>query len=235
MSSLFPIGESIWLAEGPIVDFHGFPYPTRMVVIRLSKGDLWVWSPIALNDELTSEVKALGHIAHLISPNKIHHLYLTEWLKVFPSALVWGPASSIRKLRHIGFQPALTAKAPPAWRDEIDQFWFHGSFFMDEIVFQHRASRTAILGDLSENFSTGFLEEHWAPWQRRVAKWWRIVDGYGYAPLEWRLSWMHREPARVALRGLLAARPEQVVMAHGEWQRTDGHAYLTHAFAWLKA
>ena len=30
MSELEAIGEEIWLADGGIVDFYGFPYPTRM-------------------------------------------------------------------------------------------------------------------------------------------------------------------------------------------------------------
>jgi hypothetical protein len=40
--------ELLWLAEGEIVSFYGFPYPTRSVVARLESGDLWVWSPIRL-------------------------------------------------------------------------------------------------------------------------------------------------------------------------------------------
>jgi hypothetical protein len=29
------IGDSIWLVEGDVVDFYGFPYPTRSVIVRL--------------------------------------------------------------------------------------------------------------------------------------------------------------------------------------------------------
>mgnify|MGYP001340098792 CR=1 FL=1 len=36
------IDENIWLAEGEIVSFHGFPYPTRAIIIRLPDGALWV-------------------------------------------------------------------------------------------------------------------------------------------------------------------------------------------------
>lgn len=45
------VADDLWLAEGPCVDFFGFPYSTRMVVARLPDG-LWIWSPIALDDEL---------------------------------------------------------------------------------------------------------------------------------------------------------------------------------------
>jgi hypothetical protein len=31
MSRLQPFGDSIWIVDGPEVDFFGCPYPTRMV------------------------------------------------------------------------------------------------------------------------------------------------------------------------------------------------------------
>ena len=79
-------------------------------------------------------------------------------------------------------------RRPDAWALEIDQAWFRGSLFLDEIVFFHRPSRTAILADMSENFSDAFLKRHWAGWMRPIAHVWGIVKGKGYAPLEWRLS-----------------------------------------------
>ena len=79
MGDLENIGTEIWLADGDIVDFYGFPYSTRMVVVRLASGMLWVWSPIALSENLRKQVDALGRVAHLVSPNKIHHLYLADW------------------------------------------------------------------------------------------------------------------------------------------------------------
>jgi hypothetical protein len=39
-------GPAIWVGEGPVVSFFGFPYPTRMAVIRLAEGGLFAWSPI---------------------------------------------------------------------------------------------------------------------------------------------------------------------------------------------
>jgi len=233
MAALLPIDEGIWLADGGIVDFYGFPYPTRMVVVRLTSGLLWIWSPIALSANLRAEVDALGRVGHLVSPNKIHHLYLQDWHAVYPAARLWGPASTIRKRRDLTFQPPLTNLPPPDWREDIDQFWFTGSFVLDEVVFLHRTSGTAILADLSENFSAGFLDAHWKPWARRLARIWKITEPWGYPPLEWRASWLKREAAREAMARLLASNPKKVVMAHGEWQPSGGLAYLERAFGWL--
>ncbi|MDH3639995.1 MAG: DUF4336 domain-containing protein [Gammaproteobacteria bacterium] len=232
--ALEPVGDSIWLAAGDIVSFYGFPYPTRSVVIRLTDGDLWIWSPIALTQSLVDEINACGRVRHLVSPNKLHHLYLQEWKSAYPDAALWGPESTVRKRKDLEFQKALTDLPPPAWQGEIDQVWFQGSKAMDEVVFFHRLSSTAIIADLSENFSAEFLLTYWS-WPKRVlAKAWKITVPYGYAPLELRWTWFNRKPAREALNRLIAWDPQRVIMAHGEWQRENGKAFIEQAFAWLQ-
>ncbi|MGI9521290.1 MAG: DUF4336 domain-containing protein [Hyphomicrobiaceae bacterium] len=227
------VDDGIWLAEGECVDFYGFPYPTRSVIIRLENGALWVWSPIRLSTPLRAAVERLGRPEFLISPNKIHHLFLSEWAAAYPSATLWGPRSTIKKRVDLRFQSPLENEAPEEWKRELDQVWIAGSFLMDEIVFFHRASRTAILADLSENFSATFLTTHWQPWQRRIAKIWGIVEGRGYAPLEWRLTFFDRRATRQARDAVLSWKPQKVIMAHGEWQRHDGRAFLERSLSWI--
>ncbi|MDA7949207.1 MAG: DUF4336 domain-containing protein [Hyphomicrobiaceae bacterium] len=227
------VDKGIWIAEGECVNFHGFPYPTRCVVVRLNDGPLWVWSPIRLTESLKGEIDRIGKPEYLVSPNKIHHLFLQEWASAYPGATMWGPRSTIAKRKDLSFQAPLTDDPPDAWRSEIDQVWFNGSVAMDEIVFFHRASRTVIMADLSENFSEAFLKAHWKPWQRAIARIWRIVEGYGYAPLEWRLSFLNRKATRRTRDAVLGWNPERVIMAHGEWQRSNARAYLERAFAWM--
>ena len=233
MATLVPIAENIWIVDGDNVNFHGFPYPTRSVVVRLKNGGLWIWSPIELSDRLRCEVQIIGRPAHLVSPNKIHHLFLGDWHAAFPDAELWGPASTIRKRSDLPFRSPLTDEPPDAWVGQIDQSWVRGSFMMDEIVFLHLPSRTAILADLSENFSSKWLLENWTPWQRSLARLSKIVEGNGYAPLDWRLSFMRRRTLREAKAKVLNWNPRKIVMAHGEWQPENGSAFLARAFKWM--
>ncbi len=228
-----PVAENIWIAEGDCVDFYGFPYPTRSILIRLKTGALWVWSPIKLTPGLKNEVDQLGEPAHLISPNKIHHLFLKDWKQAYPQAKLWGPKSVIKKRKDLTFEAPLNDEAPVAWRDDIDQVRFHGSPIMDEMVFFHRSSRTAILADLSENFSEDFLKSHWRLWQRILARLWGVVEGKGYAPLEWRLSFFNRRAARKARDRIIGWNPSRVIMAHGVWQDHNGAAFLKKSFQWV--
>ncbi len=227
------IGEQLWLAEGPIVDFYGFPYPTRMLVVRLPDGDLWVWSPIAPDEALKKEMDDPGRVAHLVSPNKLHHLFLGDWHKAWPEAKLWGPPSTIKKCPDLPFQPALAETPPPDWQGALEMFHMKGSPFFEELVFFHKASKTVIIGDLSENFSDSFLKAHWKGWKYRIGRHWGIVEGQGHAPLEVRLSWWRRKKAREKMRKLIAMKPEQVVMAHGVRVKEDGEAFLRKAFDWL--
>lgn len=229
---LEPVGDNIWLAEGGVVSFYGAPYPTRSVIVRLPSGALWVWSPVKLTAELRQAVEELGQPAHLVSPNKIHHLFLAEWKAAYPSAKLWGPASTVKKRKDLSFEAALDNSPPKEWEDQFKMQRFAGSFFMDELVFFHRPSRTAIFADLSENFSEEFLKAHWPWWMRPIARIWKIVEGYGYAPLEWRITF-NKKKARAAKENVIAWDPERVIMAHGEWIKSKGRAYLERAFAWL--
>ena len=226
------IHESLWVAEGEIVNFYGLAYPTRSVIARLANGDLWVWSPIKLAVDLCHELDGLGSVRHLVSPNKLHHLYLREWKTAYPEAQLWGPLSTIKKRPDIEFQEALLDSSPAEWLPDIDQAWFRGSIAMDEIVFFHRPSATAIVADLIQTFSVHFLRKHWG-WWRFLAAFDGISQNKACAPLEWRLSFINRAPARRARDKVLNWNCQRVIVAHGEWPRANGNAFLARSFRWL--
>jgi hypothetical protein len=227
------IDDGVWLAEGGLVSFYGIPYPTRCVVIRLPGEVLWIWSPVALTPTLKAEIEALGAVAHLVSPNKLHHLFLQDWKSAFPQAKLWGPQTTIGKRGDLAFEPALRDEPPPEWAEEIDQVWYRGSPLLDEIEFFHKASGTAILADISQNFSESFLRDHWNWLARQAARLAGMTEGTGYGPLELRLTTVNRSQARAAVRKMLDWAPRRVVMAHGEWRRATGVDYLKQAFRWL--
>ena len=231
--ALEQVDEAIWCVAGDIRSFYGFRYPTRAVIVRLANGDLWVWSPVRLTPEAAEAVDRLGRVAHLVSPNKFHHLFLQDWHQRYPAADLWGPRSTIRKRRDLAFREPLADTPPAEWRADIDQAWFRGSVAMDEIVFLHRASATAIVADLVQNFSDPFLRRHWRWWQRPLARLIGITSDQARAPLDLRVTFLNRAPARAARDTVLGWRPERVIMAHGDWRRSDGHAFLARSLAWL--
>jgi hypothetical protein len=226
------VDEGLWLADGEIVNFFGAPYSTRSAIVRLGNGDLWIWSPVKLTPELRARLDRLGPVRHLVSPNKLHHLYLKEWHAAFPQALLWGPQSTIRKCPDLAFREALQDSPPVEWLGDIDQAWFRGSFAMDEIVFLHRPSASVIVADLIQTFSPAFLRKEWG-WWRFVARLSGLTEDQGKAPIDLRLAFVNRVPARAARDKVLAWNCRNVIVAHGEWVRSNGKAQLVKSFRWL--
>jgi hypothetical protein len=222
-------GPSLYVAEGPTVSFYGFPYPTRMVVAQLSDGSAWVWSPVAVTDELASEVEAVGPVRYIVSPNKIHHLFLGEWARRWPAARLYAPPGLARRKPEIDFDAELGDEPDPAWAADIDQVIFRGSLAMEEVVFFHRASRTAIIGDLIQRHQA----ENMSGWKGRLMRLDSLVGEHGSTPREWRASFLHRKPARAARQKVLAWKPARLLIAHGECAQSDATEIIQEALSWI--
>jgi Domain of unknown function (DUF4336) len=207
--------------------------PRAWAAVRLAGGGLWLWSPVELTAALEAEVRALGPVRHIVSPNKLHYLFLAEWQAAFPDAELWGTAATIARCPDLHFSGALADDPPDSWQGQIDQYYFTNSRFVDELIFFHRASRTAIIADLSQTFTARFLEDHWPWWMRPVARLSKMVEGWGYPPIDYRVSFRGRASARPKIRALIEKHPEHVLVAHGAIVRTGGEAFLRRAFSWL--
>jgi hypothetical protein len=226
---LEPFGPGLYVADGPEVSFLRVPYPTRMVVARLGDGSAWVWSPIRLTPELAAAVEAVGPVRNLVSPNKIHHLFLDAWARRWPEARLFAPPGLAARRPDLRFHAELGDVPDAAWEGDLDQVVFRGSLFMEEVVFFHRPSRTAIVGDLVQRFDAAGLRG----WRRWVMRLDGLVGERGSTPREWRASFLRRGPARAARERLLSWQPEGLVIAHGACVREGAGAVLARALSWL--
>lgn len=222
-------GPSLFVADGGTVPFLGFPYPTRMAIARLADGGLWVWSPIALSPELERAVDALGPVRHVVSPNKLHHLFLDAWAERWPDARFHAPPGLARRKPALRFDAELGDTPHPGWAEDLDQQVVRGSFWLEEVLFFHRPSRTAIVCDLVQRMDPARLTRLQAGFLRLNG----LVGEAGSTPLEWRASFLRRRPAREARAKLLAWKPEQLVIAHGFCARTGADRILERALAWI--
>jgi len=227
---LEPIGDEIWIVEGQPVSFYGFPYPTRMAVVRLANGDLWAWSPTGLTEGLAADLEALGPVRHLVEPNKLHHLFLPEWASAYPDARVYAPPGLAKKRPDIAFDAELGDEPDTGWTGEIDQVVFRGSLFMDEVVFFHRQSKSALVCDLIQKFDPQTMRG----WRGLLMRLDSLVGADGSTPREWRASYLNRRAGRAALYKALEWDTERLVIAHGVWVRTNGREAMRRSLGWLK-
>jgi Domain of unknown function (DUF4336) len=222
-------GRDIWLADGSGVAVAGFHYPTRMAIIRLSDGSLFVWSPIEFTDRLQAEVDALGPVRHIVAPNSLHHLFLGEWQRAYPGARLHAPPGLRKKRRDIVFDADLEDAPSPDWAAEIDQVAVHGNLITTEMVFFHAASGTVLFADLLQQIPAHSV----SGWRAAVARLDLMVGPEPAVPRKFRIAFINRRAARDAVTSILAWSAEKVVMAHGTPVENDAPAFLRRAFAWL--
>ncbi len=217
------IDENIWTI-GSEQKFLGVDFGSRMTVIRLSSGDLFLHSPIKINQELASELEALGEVKYLIAPNKYHHLHITDYTSRYPKAEVWGAPGLVKKRRDINFTGEFGDSTEPKWPGEIEYVFFEGVPFTNEVVFYHPQSRTVIFTDLIFNVGTD---------ESLGVKLYAWLDGVKDAPDMPRiLRFMvrDREAARESVNKILSWDFDRVSCTHRNIIQSGGKEIVSKAF-----
>ena len=230
MATLEQFGDDIWIAAGPVVTSAGFRFPTRMAVIRLAGGKLFVWSPVAVSPELCAEINALGNVECLVPPNSLHYVFLQEWKATYPKAIVYAAPGSRARAKNVTFDADLGDAPPEAWAGEIDHALMCGNLITTEVVFFHRKSGTVLFVDLIQHFRPGWF----TGWRALIARMDGMTGALPQVPRKFRTAFIDRKAARTGLARILAWPARQVVMAHAEPVREGGQAFIARAFAWLR-
>ena len=227
---LTPFADDIWLADGPTVTAAlGFRYPTRMALIRLADGGLFIWSPVALSGDLAAAVDALGPVRAIVAPNALHDTFLAEWKRAYPDAALHAAPGLAAKRTDLAFKAELTGAPDPAWRGAIDQVVVGGNAITTEVVFFHRASATVLFTDLLQQFPPRWF----AGWRGLIARLDLMTGAEPAVPRKFRLAFTDRRTARAAIGAILSWPAVRVVMAHGAPVTSGGAAFLARAFRWL--
>jgi hypothetical protein len=225
---LSELAENIWIVERR-QRFYGLEVGTRMTVIRLADGSLLLHSPVELDAELRRELDAIGRVRFTVAPNRVHHLYAGDVAKAYPEARLWIAPGLERKRPDLVFVAVLDDDAPAEWKHEVEQVFFRGRPYENEVVFFHRASRTLIMCDLAFNFGPRAA----AP-TRLLMRLLRSYGRFGPSKLD-PLLIRDRRAARQSLERILAWDFDRVVVAHGDVLERGGREALRRGYAWLLA
>ena len=226
---LVPFVEgALWTSWRPL-RFYGIEMGTRMTVCRLSDGSLFVHSPIAPDDALVAALGALGQVEHIVAPNKLHHLYFADFAARFPDARTYASPDLPARRPDLHFEVVLGEEARPGWSHDLDQCAVHGNFFVDEIVFLHRASGTLILTDLCEEGS-----EEWPLFSRLAARIGGIYRKHG-PPRDMKWNLRRDKPAlRRAVEKILSWDFDRMILSHGRLVESGARQRFERAYAFAR-
>ena len=220
------LDSDLWVTEAPL-RFLGLEVGARMTVVRLPNGDLVLHSPVTLDGALRSEIEALGRVAYLIAPNKLHHLFVGDWQEAFPEAALFVAPGLEEKRADLAVTGVLGDQPETGWAEVLDQIPLPGFPFANEVVFFHRPSRTLILTDIA--FNVGAEN---APMTRLFFKLVGVYDRLSPTIVE-KLAIRDRPGFRAGLERVLEWPFERVIVSHGAVKESGGRQELERGYCWL--
>jgi hypothetical protein len=200
--------------------FLSFRFGTRMTVIRLADGGLFLHSPTPLSKELAAALRRLGPVRFIVAPSRFHHLHLGPYIKAFPEAEFHGTKRLLTKRRDIPWKGVLSDSTPPPWQGDIRQVQFRGSLILDDVVFCDPKAGILILTDLVQ-----FHECREGSLHALVARMLGVYQRYA-VPRDIRLTIWDRDAARRSLRTILRWDFDRIVLPHGPIVPANGHRLM---------
>jgi len=219
------IAEDVWGEARPL-RFFGLETGTRMTVVRLRSGGLFVHSPVALDTQLRDAVDALGPVTAIVAPSRFHHLYVGEWARAYPGASLSACPGLETKRKDIAWSRVLGDEPEAEWKGELEQVFFGARGLENEVIFFHKKSNSIISCDFIFNLAS------------HPSTLTRVVIGLlgqrepGVTLLE-RLLIRKREAAREQVGRMVAWGAERIVVAHGDIIEANGSEVVRSAYRWL--
>lgn len=221
--TLVPVCEDIWQVRQALV-VNGVPAHTRMTVIRLASGQLWVHSPVAMNAELIAQMQQLGPVAAVVAPNRAHHLFAGAFMQAFPQATLYLAPGLARKRPDLPGHPL--PDEPGSWQPELAYHLWRGMPLINETVWFHARSGTLILTDVCQWWAGAAL-----PWQAALwARLTRVRHRMG-VPLHVRALVRDAEAAAASARQILDWPIRRISVAHDALIEAQAHDQLALALA----
>jgi hypothetical protein len=205
--------------------FLGVETGSRMTVVRMADGGLFVHSPVGLDDDTRRAVDALGPVRAVVAPSVFHHLYVGAWMRAYPDA-VYGACPGLEwKRPDLPFTCVIADEPHSAWERDLAQVYFSARR-ENEVVFFHHKSRTLICCDALLN-----LAGHDHRSTRIVAQLMRnTAPGFGWME---RFMVRDRAVARRQLDRILAWDIDKIVLSHGDPVLADGREIVRRAYSWV--
>ena len=222
-TQLTTIADGVYGAETTFGIGLGTTLPLRMTVLRLSDG-LALVAPIAIDDELASQIAAHGDVRYLIAPNQLHYAFLAAAKKRYPEARVLAAPGLDKKKPELPIEGALLDAEFP----DLQTLPLEGAPKLSEVVLFHSPSRTLVVTDLVFNIRQA------RGMTRFVLKW--VSKAFGRVEQSKLCHFMTKDRAAAgrSVEAILELPFERLVMAHGDVVDTGAKAALKAGTWWMR-
>lgn len=231
MVGLEPLGNDLFLVDGPVVRDMGIHFDTRMTVARLGDGSMWIASPVPVRFATLTEITALGPVRYLVSPTPRHFWRLYAWHELLPDAELWSsPITPVTlKKGDLPLTGILGDRVRDLWAGDLDQVLVRGSRWLNEVIFFHAPTRTLLVEDV--------IQIH-QPQQGHTLRNVLIALGGVAAPRggvgrDIRLTFRDKAAAREYIDRVLQWDFDKLVVAHGPVATHAARQTVEQAFSWL--
>ena len=201
----------------------------RMTVVRLASGRLWVHSPVALDDEIRTELDALGEVENFVAPSTFHALHWPAWFAAYPEARFYAAPGVRDEHPELPFTDTLGPQAPSAWADQLGQTLLGGMPKINEVVFLHPQSETLITADMAFNLDRGVDLA-----TGLVLRMTGCYDHFGVSRL-YKMKIKDEGAMRRSVDEVLAWDFNRIVLGHGRVVEKDGQQILKDAYDFLSS
>ncbi|MCS4295551.1 hypothetical protein M2375_003794 [Comamonas sp. BIGb0152] len=222
------IAPDLWSARQHI-SVHGLPVRSRMAVVRLPDGTLWLHSPIAPSPALRAALDALGTVRWIVAPNRMHHLFAGDWQAHYPQAELWGAPGLAAKRPDLPQLHSLDQALPAAWQPALAMQFFTGIPILNECVWLHQPSASLIVTDLLQYYPQDLSLS---------ARLFNSLNGTRSRlamPRALRFAIKDRAAASASASALCAWPVERLVLAHDAVLTENAGLQLQQALAFLRA
>ncbi len=208
--------------------FLWLPIGARMTVIKFPNKELFIHSPVGLNDRIKRQLSELGQVKYVVSPNSLHHLFMADFMDAYPSAMFYAPPGLIEKRKDLDFNRQLKDAPEPEWSPYLDQLILAGASHLREAVFFHKETRTLIVGDLIMHFG-----EDASIIMKLLLK---AFGAYGrpFSTIDSKkLDGTEKDLVKYSLQRILAWDFDRIILSHGQMILSDGKQVLRDVFVRL--
>jgi len=104
------------------------------------------------------ELEELGPVKYIIAPNKVHHMFVPEYLEKFPEARLYLAPGLKERVPEFEKGVILKGQMDQAWEKDLDMIMTAGNSFFSEVVLFHKESKILIVADFIMNFPPGYFD-----------------------------------------------------------------------------